>query len=504
MGDVKEILSAVLSDEKLLNSKAFRDKVYTDEPIIRTAAQLKSSSVPAKIKEMKSLAYTPEAYWKTSAWLFRTQGKFMEDFSDNFECSDDFSSLYPTYRDLTTEQLRGYFTWRSKIRKGESPNAPMPFILIYMYELINCIGVASPEEGLMKLKAIAEAYGSSYSDVLRYSSRWMTDMAAYYEIPAVLLSDSPEQLYESCILILAEWESHSEDELFDAIMKLSAYTIDKSSFYIEEPDTFKKAACRVFSKLSEYFRLHRKNTLCENYFGRLTETKYRIFEAAVFFDCDPLKDRDYTINPLHHLSCRKGVWYCEKLHGSRGKSKELGELMRSVDSILREQTGKRHKFSQGEVSKITLSLAEREITTLLSEIRRSEPVRIDIDLSALDNIRHAADITRDKLIVEEEDNDIFPVNEAVSEPEEKAETAPDNTGNSPLNEGEAAFLRTLLLGGDWKSAAAGNGFLPSVLCDSINEKLFDTFGDTVIDSSDDFPVIIEDYADDLKNMLNIS
>ena len=82
MSDVKDILESVLHDEKLLGSRAFRDKVYTDQPIIKRASQVKTPETPQKIKDMKALAYTPEAYWKTSAWLFYTQGKFMEDYSD--------------------------------------------------------------------------------------------------------------------------------------------------------------------------------------------------------------------------------------------------------------------------------------------------------------------------------------------------------------------------------------------------------------------------------------
>jgi 2,3-bisphosphoglycerate-independent phosphoglycerate mutase len=53
MSDVKEILHQILNDEKLLKSRAFRDKIYTDEPIIRTASQIPRPRTPEKIKEMK-------------------------------------------------------------------------------------------------------------------------------------------------------------------------------------------------------------------------------------------------------------------------------------------------------------------------------------------------------------------------------------------------------------------------------------------------------------------
>ena len=44
--------------------------------------------------------------------------------------------------------------------------------------------------------------------------------------------------------------------------------------------------------------------------------------------------------------------------------------------------------------------------------------------------------------------------------------------------------------------------MPSILADSVNEKMFDLFSDNIIDFSEDIPNIIEDYADDLKEMFH--
>ena len=125
------------------------------------------------------------------------------------------------------------------------------------------------------------------------------------------------------------------------------------------------------------------------------------------------------------------------------------------------------------------------------EARVAKAMRIEIDLSKLADIRAAADVTRDKLIVDEETEE--PAPEPVSEPE-AAQVA-----DSPLNEAETAFLRALLTGGEASAAAKSAGTMPSLLADSINEKLFDVFADTVIDCSADVPEIIEDYVDELKN-----
>ncbi len=45
--------------------------------------------------------------------------------------------------------------------------------------------------------------------------------------------------------------------------------------------------------------------------------------------------------------------------------------------------------------------------------------------------------------------------------------------------------------------------MTSVIADSVNEKLFDTFGDTVLLFDGDTPEIIEDYLEELKSIVNI-
>ncbi len=496
MGDAEEIINFVTNDEKLRESRIFRGEVYHDQPILRRASELARPTVPAKIKEMKSLAYTPEAYWKTSAWLFRTQGQFMADYTDDQPYTEDFTAYYPTYRDLTVEQLRGYFTWRSAFRNGSAPEAPKPFVLLYMYELINQIGVSEPAEGAELFRQLLSEYSQPGTEVSRYGQRWLSDYAAYYGLPPELLSDSSDSIFDSAVMTLINWDTADSEKLFAAILRLSAYPIESSAFYQQEPELFREAVCRVFVRLSEHFQLHRKNSLCGKLFGKLVEMKYRMFESAVFFDTEPLRNCEYAFCDIHRYSCRKGIWYCTKLHGNRGRNKALGEIVRTVDSLLRELTGRYHKIAAGENSKSTITLAQKEIAALLAEQKAKEVVRIDIDLSALAGIRSAAARTCEKLIVDEEEPDT-----SETEPVISAQEPSSGVDNAVLNEAESSFLAALLSNGDWRACAKAHSALPAILADSINEKLFDDFGDTVIDFSGDTPLLIEDYADDLGSYL---
>lgn len=50
---------------------------------------------------------------------FYRQGKFMEDYTDDEPWTGDIQRYFPTYHDLNIRQLRGYFTWRTGVRRGE-------------------------------------------------------------------------------------------------------------------------------------------------------------------------------------------------------------------------------------------------------------------------------------------------------------------------------------------------------------------------------------------------
>ena len=126
------------------------------------------------------------------------------------------------------------------------------------------------------------------------------------------------------------------------------------------------------------------------------------------------------------------------------------------------------------------------------EKKAAEAKKITIDYSQLAKIRREAAITQDKLTVEEEEEEpSAPVQAVIPE---SFDAPPVET---PLDAAEYRLLRSLLYGGSiaWVQA---EGFMLSVLVDGINEKLYDTFQDSVLD---DTPELIEDYIDDLKEMV---
>ena len=72
--------------------------------------------------------------------------------------------------------------------------------------------------------------------------------------------------------------------------------------------------------------------------------------------------------------------------------------------------------------------------------------------------------------------------------------------DTPLTRDEYRLLQSLLYGRDY-GWVRSSGLMLSVLVDGINDKLYDTFSDSVL-LGDDPPELIEDYIADLKEMIH--
>ena len=523
--DVKKLIETIMSN--VMQKTAFQDKVYKDEPILLTASQM-DNYLPDEIREMKKLAADRFMRGDTNEYTFYRQAKLMENYQDDYNYRGEFFSYFPTYTSMSDIHLRGYFSWRTKVRKGDIRKTSLSFAFVYMYELIHLIGSEFPEEGFYKFRDFCNAYGEIDPKITRYAKIWLADFAVYYGLDKSLIEEYIYTDFDTRLSVLDDYDSHSEEELFDAVCAVSSYNIQNSKLWQKHPDDIKTVVCEVFRQLSVYNLKNRKKSLCERLFGTKMEMSYHIFESAVFYDHKRHTDYTYEINDSYKYSCRDGKWYCEKYYGSRGKNKWLGDVIKSVDSIMRQKLDFGHPIACPCDTKWILAIINKAIDDLTELKKKNAAPVIEIDVSKLAGIRKAADITRDKLMTEEERGEIpemaVPVQEhddyeeislfdekyeffrnsaetvetfRTSEaPEVPVREASPAENDSPLDENELAFMRSLLYGETFNSK-----IMPSLLADSINEKLYDVFGDIVIDFSGDIPGIIEDYADELKGMI---
>ena len=123
----------------------------------------------------------------------------MEDYEDDAPWTGVFNCYYPTYHDMTTKQLRGYFAWRTQVRKGVYDPIPVSAAYLYLYELLGGVGTESVEDALQKLKAFEKGFldgGFGDQRMRQKLHRWMLDLAVIRNAPVsqALACADPETL----------------------------------------------------------------------------------------------------------------------------------------------------------------------------------------------------------------------------------------------------------------------------------------------------------------------
>lgn len=342
--------------------------VYRDEPIPRDAFAT-ACLIPPQYRRMRELTRNDNLYGRSEAEIFYRQGKFMEKFEDEFDEPCEFLRYFPTYQAMTDRQLRSYFSWRGRLRRGSLQPTSLSYVFVYLYELLNQIGVPSPEEGYHTLKQFWNDYREFEPKLDRYLPLWLRDYIVYYDLDRTFLDDLPPEKFDSAVLTLQRGRNAGADELFQALNTLSAYDLSGSRFFHEYPEEVKFVVREVFLALTDYCEKKRKNDICKRLCGECRISSYTIFRSAVFHD--RLKRREFCceINPIHRYFCRNGSWSCERFFRNKSKLRETGMLLKTIDVLMREDFGFHSALKVEKISLLYRELVEEAIR------RRTHPRR---------------------------------------------------------------------------------------------------------------------------------
>ncbi len=491
MVDIQKLIDRILSDDKFATSGNFASRVYRDEPILLTASQMEGFT-PSKYRAMRKIAGRHEYYPESEAKIFWEQGKFMEDFEDDFNYQGDFVRYFPTYQAMSNQQLRGYFSWRTQVRRGVINKTSLSYVFVYIYELINQIGVGTPLAGFRMLRDFWQTYKEIDHRIDGYVRMWLKDYVIYNNLEKSELIGLTDEEFDKSVLILLDYESYGAEEIFNALNSLSSYNLLNSRFYRKYPDEVKNVVREVYSQLFDHYGRKGKNSLIQKYFGKMYKGTYFLFKSAVFYDRKKHPDYIYEINQIHSYTCKNGLWSCERLFRYGDKNRQIGSLLKTIDFLMRRQYGFKSTLKTGQTTKILENIITGAIDKYRPKPTAMSRQEIEIDLSKLQNIREAALETQKKLIVDDyDDSDIPDLKPLKTEPRNGLD----------LSENEYSLMRSLLYGRAPGESLESKGRMLSVLVDSINQNLFELFGDTVITEADGRPELIEDYIDDLKEMI---
>lgn len=437
--DVKMLIERIMAEARTHQSARFSNKIYADEPILKTGRQMQNF-LPDQYRKMREISRWQDdpkggaGRWLSEAELFYRQGLLMANFEDDCPYNGTFKSYFPTYNAMSDRQLRGYFTWRAQVRRGNIEETSTSFAFLYLYELICGIGVDDPLDGFDKIKGFWGAYRAFEPGIDRFARVWLQDYAVFHGLDPRLLRDSKTVMFDNALIELRRAardlapaqapsgqtakrrktseptlplppDEAREERLMAAINALSTYNLNNSRLDRGHHLDLRHVACAVYVRMARYYDTHRKTGIVASLFGEETAMPYTMFASAVFFAPERHEDCEYRLDPIHIYRCQNGFWECMRIHGSRQKSSKLGEIMRACDQRLRLALDPSHPLKEEKVPKYLAKIIDDEIVAWLSWNATHQPVKIDIDLSQLGHIRSAAAQTREALLIDEERED---------------------------------------------------------------------------------------------------
>ena len=431
----------------------------------------------------------------------------MAAYEDDYVYNGTVNQYFPTYDSLSDAQLRGYFTWRTAVREGRVEKRGMSYASLYVYELLHLIGCRDAQDGYEKLCAFCAAYCSIDPQIAHYIADWEDEFVIYYGLDPKRITYGGDGLMrhqqDDAIHTMLHRTEHTTEETMAAVCVLSSYRLERSKLYRAHTAEVNAVVLRVLERAAGYYEKHRQISFFDDLIAVEQTAPVRLFSSAVFQPPKEEPDRVYEVHPLRRYECVSGYWTLHSYERPERAAQRLGVFLRGVDAGLRAHFGIT-AIQPPKLKKWQAKIVDEEITAFFAEQREAEARRVRLDFSQLARIRADADVTQERLIVEEDEEppmmpifELSPVvlpsssEDTLSADSVTTEGAGDING---LDAAELRLLRTLLGDGDLAWVRT-EGRMLSVLVDGINEKMYDDFADTVIEG--DPPAVVSDYQDEL-------
>ncbi len=515
-------------------------EVYVEDPKSAGSGEPVSEAIPVprgpadqkreRFIEMRRLAWTSRPAGALSGSrdrfqtvLFYKQAKLMEHFEDDYEGNAPFSMYFPYYQRMGYEQLRTYFTWRSGVRGGIVRRTAFSYVFLYLYELINNIGVQNCEDGLSKLAFLWQEYRGYEKKLDRYMNEWIKDYYITNEF-----SEPFEALLQKTGNLQELYRPSGAGSFFDFYYPYSDYKIKKSIFYTPETaKTIRACFDCVVKALDEFMR--GQGGEFEDLIFYSKSSSWTPFSNALYCSFSRRnKNRFVKISDTERYRCENGRWTSSKNKIPKENGRLLiGYLLKRIEQFYR---GKRHfKYRvTANPKKIDAAELARQIgdpRDLFARIdaavaaydRRSRRRIVTVDAGRIETIRENAQKIQERLSADEEEAEPDPP--AGSPEPEIRRPAPAEPPSGPaagaadawgafarsLSRTELTAVRMILRSAparDLHAFSKENGTMPEVLVDGINQKALDAVGDNIMELSDQI-TIFDEYKDDLKRVISI-
>lgn len=463
-------------------------------------------NVPVEITQMRKMNSTLGDLKSVRNKTFYKQAVFMKDYEDDYPWQGDFFHYFSTYRDLNTPQLRGYFSWRTKIRKGIYEPIPLSAAYIYVYELLNGIGAASDEDRLAKIRDFVnqsvKAGIFSQSD-FRTVEDWIPALGILLGLSPEIIAKYADDSFlkrDAVLEKLMKPREYSDAEVLEALKFVAGKKLDKSPVLNHERGAFLFAeAWRIGTETT----FDSGNTLFALCFGARGTTRWYPLINAVYYEEHAPKDQDYVLNSMHSLHCRNGIWTQEGYDPRKEQKFLLSAFLHEADCRFRRYLKTGRYLQEKEADAWALPIINAAIQAdRKAELEASRP-KITIDLSGLEKIRSDALTTQNSLLTETETMPDLPIEAPHTEEPDVPERIEEPEVNTaiPLDPVYVKILRKLLKDEPVQDMIREQHLMPALIADTVNELFYDEIGDTVLLCEDDRLAVVDDYREDIEQLI---
>ena len=508
-----------------IDPKKFNQNKYTNEPVNQTEQFSIEKKKISRLRQMKALSASNVT---DTNKLFYLQGTFMDDYVDNYDINVPCNKNNPVYNNLTIYQLRSYFSWRTLIRNKLYKQTEQSYVFLYIYELLNKIGVKNEIDGLNKIIDLWQNYRVFDNSFDKYLSNWLKD---YYIINRINIdfnlieeefpiknNDNLEDISE---ILIGNYENKLE--FLDSI---SNYHILKSKI-MEHKYSFliNLVIPEIFKNLDKYFS--ENNVSFVNItFGKFKKKYWNVYENAIYFNNKLESDFVFKFKNLETYYRKGNNYYKETFELSQYSKCIIGYILKNIEITLREclkfsknlkvnissldelssnaelysvVTAKKFNMIINNTIKKYLIEHKTEINNIITKEKKEEIV---IDANKFNEIRKSSSRIQEKLIVEEEN---------YLEKEEQVEIEIINSSQDifknlidNLNNVELDFLKKIINNEPRNNLidySKQNNILFEIMIENINKVALETIADNLIEDNSDEVIIYAEYIDALREKL---
>ena len=468
---------------------------------------------------------------------FRTDAaKFWERTST--ECKPvSFFSYVPQHNQLSYAQLKWYLYWRDQMRKGNYIDTDYSYILLYIYEIINCPELVEPSQGVQLLCRIWASCRAKYPRIDNYLSEWLCDYCLIYEQPCP--TEQLQPFLQAVISASTFKEFYMDtDRITEGAANMLSFTTNydwRTSRYVTRDNiglfsthingAFSKVYRELLSKDDNADNPRQATIMRDSYSGGLCTWDMK--------RCITVDYISYSRSPKFRFVVTDIIRYSEnRIRSALGiKAKlKVDTLSDGIKHCIDEYfdanlpiPGKKPKGSSKQKQPEQTNDYDRLYEPAHRQFSLENALEIEKKSWSTTEILTAAldgDAGKDNIGLPETEPVQATKPAVKSEPEKSFHEVGklpdmDNSANQLSSEDEfGAFvtsldpdsLEALKLLADGDSAAiekiaAKHSTLADALADRINESAFDIIGDSVIEPTGSGYRLIPDYEEDIKSCL---